>query len=92
MQLYSAAGGGPKVVVSTAAFHAGVRDSFPGLGGLKKRKCFFPHQLVKLSIVDSYHHPQEGILAQFSLYVHKSGLKPDLFHFQCCKTVKTCDE
>ena len=28
----------------------------------------------------SSHHPQEVLLAQFSLYVHKSGLKPDLFH------------
>ena len=27
------------------------------------------------------HHPQEDLLAQFSLYVHKGGLKPDLFHF-----------
>ena len=24
---------------------------------------------------------QEGLLAQFSLYVHKGGLKPDSFHF-----------
>ena len=29
----------------------------------------------------SYHHPQEVLLAQFSLYVHKGGLKPDSFHF-----------
>ena len=35
-------GGGPMVVVSTAAFHARVRDSFPGLGGLKEQKCIFP--------------------------------------------------
>ena len=28
------------------------------------------------------HHPQEVLLAQFSLYVHKGGLKPDSFHFQ----------
>ena len=28
-------GGGPRVVVSTAAFHARVRGSVPGLGGLK---------------------------------------------------------
>ena len=28
----------------------------------------------------SSHHPQV-LLAQFSLYVHKSGLKPDSFHF-----------
>ena len=29
----------------------------------------------------SSHHPQEVLLAQFSLYVHKGGLKPDLFIF-----------
>ena len=31
-------GGGPSVVVSTAAFHASVRGSVPGLGGLKETK------------------------------------------------------
>ena len=31
----------------------------------------------------SSHHPQEVLLAQFSLYVHKGGLKPDSFHFVC---------
>ena len=30
----------------------------------------------------SSHHPKEVLLAQFSLYVHKCGLKPDSFHFQ----------
>ena len=103
-------GGGPRVVVSTAAFH-GARGSVPCLGGLKETKMFLPHPRVKLSIVgslrdrevacsasdhqgwnfescvwrtvssQSYHHPQEVHLAQFSLYVHKGGLKPDLFHF-----------
>ena len=29
----------------------------------------------------SSHHPQEVLLAQVSLYVHKGGLKPDSFHF-----------
>ena len=29
----------------------------------------------------SSHHPQEVLLAQFTLYVHKGGLKPDSFHF-----------
>ena len=28
----------------------------------------------------SSHHPQEVLLAQFSLYVHKGGLKLDSFH------------
>ena len=46
-------GGGPRVVVSTAAFHAGVRGSFPSQGGLKETKMFPPHPLIKLSIVGS---------------------------------------
>ena len=102
--------GGLKVVVSTAVFHARVRGSVPGLGGLKETKMFLPHLRVKVSIVGSLHdrevacsasdrqgsnfescvwrtvssqspqHPQEVLLAQFSLYVHKGGLKPDSFH------------
>ena len=104
-------GGGPRVVVSTAAFHVRVPGSVPGLGGLKETKMFLPHPRVKVSIVGSLrdrevaysapdrqgsnfescvwrtvssqssHHPQEVLLAQFSLYVHKGGLKPDSFHF-----------
>ena len=109
--VHAAVGGGPRVVVSTAAFHARVRGSVPGLGGLKETKMFLPHPRVKVSIVGSLrdrevacsasdrqgsnfescvwrtvssqssHHPQEVLLAQFSLYVHKGGLKPDSFHF-----------
>ena len=104
-------GGGPRVVVSTAAFHARVRGSVPGLGGLKETKMFFPYPRVKVSIVGSLrdrevacsasdrqglnfescvwrtvssqssNHPQEVLLAQFSLYVHKGGLKPGSFPF-----------
>ena len=100
-------------MVSTAAFHARIRGSVPGLGGLKETKLFLPHPRVKVSIVGSLrdrevacsasdrqgsnfescvwrtvssqssHHPQEVLLAQFSLYVHKGGLKPDSFHFFC---------
>ena len=40
-------------MVSTAAFHARVRGSVPGLGGLKKTKMFLPHPRVKVSIVGS---------------------------------------
>ena len=43
-------GGGPRVVVSTAAFHARVRGSVPGLGGLKETKKILPHPRVKVSI------------------------------------------
>ena len=50
---HSTLGGGPRVVVSTAAFHARVRGSVPGLGGLKETKMFLPHPRVKVSIVGS---------------------------------------
>ena len=46
----------------------------------------------------SFHHPQEVLLAQFSLYVHKGGLKPDSFHLyrhpQCrnCRLVVNQDD
>ena len=46
-------GGGPRVVVSTAAFHARARGSFPALGGLKEANMSLPHPLIKLSIVGS---------------------------------------
>ena len=48
-----ALGGCPRVVVSTAAFHARAPGSFPGFGGLKETKMFLPHSLVKHSIVGS---------------------------------------
>ena len=90
-------GGGSRVVVSTAAFHARVWGSVPGLGGFKETKMFLLHPRVKVSIVGSLrdrevacsasdrqgsnfescvwrtvssqssHHPQEVLLAQFSL-------------------------
>ena len=99
-------GGGPRVVVSTAAFHARVRDSVPGLGGLKETEMFLPHPRVKVGSLrdrevacsasdrqgsnfescvwrtvssQSSHHPQEVLLAQFSLYVHKTGLICEFF-------------
>ena len=114
-------GGGPRVVVSTAAFHARVRGSVPSHGGLKETKIFLPHPRVKVSIVGSLrdreiacsasdrqgsnfescvwrivssqssHHPQEVLLAQFSLYVHKGGLKPDSFHLVVLQLVEQRD-
>ena len=105
-------------MVSTAAFHARVRGSVPGLSGLKETKLFLPHPHVKVSIVGSLrdrevacsasdrqgsnfescvwrtvssqssHHPQEVLLAQFSLYVHKGGLKPDSFHLTHTENMK----
>ena len=97
--------GGPRVVVSTAAFDARVRGSVPGLGVLKETKNVSSPSTCESQYCDrevacsasdrqgsnfescvwrtvssqSSHHPQEVLLAQFSLYVHKGGLKPDSF-------------
>ena len=46
------------------------------LQGLNFESCVWRAVSSHLS-----HHPQEVLLAQFSLYVHKSGLKPESFHF-----------
>ena len=46
-------GEGSRVVVGTAASHARVPGSVPGLGGLKETKMFLPHPRVKVSIVGS---------------------------------------
>ena len=40
-------------MVTTAAFHARIRGSVPGLGGLEETKMFLPHPRVKLSFVGS---------------------------------------
>ena len=40
----------------------------------------------------SSHHPQEILLAQFSLYVHESDLKPDSFHFFSDDIVEYCGQ
>ena len=120
--LVSYRGVGPRVVVSTAAFHARVWRSVPGLGGLKETQMFLPHPRVKVSIVGSLrdrevacstsdrqgsnfescvwrtmssqssHHPQVVFPAQFSLYVHRGGLKPDSSHLvsYLCESSAPC--
>ena len=60
-------GGGPRVVVSTAAFHARVRGSVPGLGGLKETKMFLPHPRVKVSIVGSLRDREVACSAEFRI-------------------------
>ena len=60
------------VGINTAAFHAGVRGSFTGLGGLKETRIFLPHPLVKLSIVGSLRDREVAVL----------GLRPPGFEFR----------
>ena len=52
-------------MVSTAAFRARVRVSFPGLGGLKETKMFLPHPRVKVSIVGSLRDREVAISSTY---------------------------
>ena len=65
-------------MVSTAAFHARVRGSVPGLGGLKETKMFLPYPRVKLSIVGSLRAQPQTAKARISNPV--SGGKCHLIH------------
>ena len=58
-------GVGPRVVVSTAAFHARLRGSVPGLSGLKETKMFLPHPRVEVSIVWSPSDREVACSARF---------------------------
>ena len=53
-----------------------VACSASDLQGLNNKSCVW-----RAVTSHSFHHPRDVFLSQFNLYVHKSGLKPDLFHF-----------
>ena len=98
-------GGGPWVVVITAAFHGSRSRRFernknvfspstcktqycgelPWLRGsvldLRPPGREFESCFLRTVSSHSSHHPQDVLLAQFSLYVHKGSLKSDSFHF-----------
>ena len=56
---------------------------FSMLGSLRDREIACSASDLQGLNFDAHtsHHPQEVLLAQFSLCVHKSDLKPDSFHF-----------
>ena len=47
-----------------------------------RQGCNIESCIWRASSSDSFQHPQEVLLTQFSLYVHKCGLMPHSFHFQ----------
>ena len=77
MQVPVISGGDPMVVVSTAAF----RDREVACSASDRQGSNFESCVWRTVSSQSSHYPQEVLLAQFSLYAHKGGLKPDSFHF-----------
>ena len=53
-----------------------LRDGEVACSALDRQGSNFEYCVWRTVSSQSSHHPQEVFLAQFSLYVHKSGLKP----------------
>ena len=68
----------PRVKVSTVG---SLRDREVACSASDRQGSNFESCVWRTVSSQSSHHPQEVLLAQFSLYVHKGGLKPDLFQF-----------
>ena len=68
----------PRVKVSIVG---SLRDREVACSASDRQGSNFESCVWKTVSSQSSHHPQEVLLAQLSLYVHKGGLKPDSFHF-----------
>ena len=68
----------PRVKVSIVG---SLRDREVACSASDRQGSNFESYVWRTVSSQSSHHSQEVLLAQFSLYVHKGGLKPDLFHF-----------
>ena len=77
----------PRVKVSIVG---SLRDREVACSASDRQDSNFESCVWKTVSSQSSHHPQEVLLAQFSLYVHKGGLKPDSFHLSCKKTHDRC--
>ena len=77
----------PRVKVSIVG---SLRDREVACSASDRRGSNFESCVWRTVSSQSSHHPQEVLLAQFSLYVHKGGLKPDSFHFIYYVLVAIC--
>ena len=74
----------PRVKVSIVG---SLRDREVACSASDRQGSNFESCVLRTVSSHSSHHPQEVLLAQFSLYVHKGGLKPDLFHYQAMQCI-----
>ena len=74
-------GGPTSSVCQVAGHHPTIRDREVACSASDRQGSNFESCVWRTVSSQSSHHPQEVLLAQFSLYVHKGGLKPDSFHF-----------
>ena len=71
---------GPRVKVSIVG---SLRDREKACSASDRQGSYFESCVWRTVSSQSSHHPQEALLAQSSLYLHKGGPKPDSFHFLC---------
>ena len=68
-----------------------LRDREVACSALDRQGSNFESSVCRTVSTHSSHHPQEVLLAQFSLYVHKGGLKSDSFHFRTTCISRRCE-
>ena len=68
----------PRVKVSIVG---SLRDREVACSASDRQGSNFESRVWRTVSSHSSHHPQDVLLAHFSLYVHKGGLKADSFHF-----------
>ena len=69
-----------------------LRDREVACSALDRRGSNFEFCVWRTVSSQSSHHPQEVLLAQFSLYVHKDGLKPDSFQSTLWVKAYVCEK
>ena len=69
------------LVSSVLDIVGGLRDRVIACSASDRQYSYLESFVWKAASFHSSHHPQEVSLAQFSLYVHKGGLRPHSFHF-----------
>ena len=68
----------PRVKVSIVG---NLRDREVACSASDRQGSNFESYVWRTVSSQSFHNPHGVLLAKFSLYVHKGGLKPDSFHF-----------
>ena len=79
-------------IISMVSIVGSLRDREVACSASDRQGSNFESCVWRTVSSQSSHHPQEVLLAQFSLYVHKGGLKPDSFHFYLWRISKQTRE
>ena len=73
----------PRLLYKEVSIMGSLRDREVACSALDRQGSNFESCVCRTVSSYSSHYPQEVLMAQVSLYVHKGVLKPYSFHFYC---------